>query len=103
MLAGHLTAASNVSFGVHSKMCKSCDPDVETSVHMMFGLAAYAMFILAGYLLVFYNLLGKTPLGQSSKMIFLLTMSTGSGFVFTIAEFFSSLIELKSLTVGDNY
>lgn len=89
MLAGHLTAASNVSFGVHSKMRKSCGPDVETSVHMMFGLAAYAMFILADYLLYsFYKLLGKTPLGQSSKMIFRLTMSTGSGFVFTIAEFF---------------
>lgn len=89
MLAGHLTAASNVSFGVHSEMLKSCDPDVETSVHMMFGLATYAMFILAGYLFVcFFNLLGKTPRGQSSKMIFLLTMSTGSGFVFTIAEFF---------------
>lgn len=70
MLAGHLTAASNVSFGVHSKMRKSCGPDVETSVHMMFGLAAYAVFILAGYLLllfcfftVFYvkHLLAKVP------------------------------------------
>lgn len=91
MLAGHLTTASNVSSGVHSKMRKSCDPGVETSVHVMFGLVVHAMLILAGYLLFwvfFYNLLGKTPLGQSSKMIFLLTMSTGSGFVFTIAEFF---------------